>query len=738
MPIDDMFQDGTDKVLDDRVARPLQAPTVRPSFGRSTWNMVASPFKGAGVGLGLESTAMAFDLANTFGQANLLYDDAGAPGALTGAGNAEVPDQLRTDARKNFRTGEAYSSDVGTSFRMTAREFAPDPATANMAEDILYGLGRFGGKAIGYTMMGGPVFGATMTGLDEGMTESDRLKEEGVDLGTRTKVGVASAVASAAATALPVAGKTLKQTAALVVGGGPVAFIAQQAASKAILENAGYDRIADQYDPFDPVGLAVSTLVPAAFGGMALRGRRIAAAKATRALPDIPLVERSTLRHDDERLDNYAVEAATREGVPPVLLLALKNAGERTNHDSGPTKNGVSSAGADGVMQFIPDTWKAYGKGSPKDPINSIDAGAKYLADLLKQYDGNPRAAFAHYNGGGKAGKAVMEGRAPPAKETQKYLERTDTYIAERQGTEAGKAAAQDPEMVAAARVQQVRQAVEAANPFAPDDLRGAQDHLSTLARASDQLAAGERVDVGAMIDSGRIDVARVQSDLIDRIQRSAIEQGVVIVPDFVTNSNRVSMDTATRMHSDLMADARIPEAVRTRLQDASMNGLAKVENKAFIAAVSTARRAGNMAPENVERIHREMLKPTKPAANDAAAPTPAAPAAKQAVSEIPATKAAKTETATASTASKSPETASGEPTGAPKQPAGTNPLAASLDAQTAEIARLSPDLMVQLEGMESPMRLADAMEAVRAEAAKDVQEAPLLQVAAECFLRSS
>ena len=43
-----------------------------------------------------------------------------------------------------------------------------------------------------------------------------------------------------------------------------VGFIAQQAASKAILANAGYDQIAEQYNPFDPGGLAVSTLVPAA------------------------------------------------------------------------------------------------------------------------------------------------------------------------------------------------------------------------------------------------------------------------------------------------------------------------------------------------------------------------------------------------------------------------------------------------------------------------------------------
>ena len=46
--------------------------------------------------------------------------------------------------------------------------------------------------------------------------------------------------------------------------------------------------------------------------------------------------------------------------------------------------------------------------------------------------------------------------------------------------------------------------------------------------------------------------------------------------------------------------------------------------------------------------------------------------------------------------------------------------------------------MMVQLEGMDKPMRLADALEAVKAEAAREIADAPLLQAAAECFLRSA
>ncbi|MFX6949717.1 hypothetical protein ABTH81_21820, partial [Acinetobacter baumannii] len=84
----------------------------------------------------------------------------------------------------------------------------------------------------------------------------------------------------------------------------------QQAATRSILQNAGYDKIAEQYDPFDPVGLAVATLIPAGFGAYASRGLRgarpVAApvdAAASRELVAMGMNERQALRYDDARLD---------------------------------------------------------------------------------------------------------------------------------------------------------------------------------------------------------------------------------------------------------------------------------------------------------------------------------------------------------------------------------------------------------------------------------------------------
>ena len=48
----------------------------------------------------------------------------------------------------------------------------------------------------------------------------------------------------------------------------------QNAATREILKNADYSKLAEQYDPLDPVGLTLSTLLPLGFGALAMRGGR--------------------------------------------------------------------------------------------------------------------------------------------------------------------------------------------------------------------------------------------------------------------------------------------------------------------------------------------------------------------------------------------------------------------------------------------------------------------------------
>jgi soluble lytic murein transglycosylase-like protein len=124
------------------------------------------------------------------------------------------------------------------------------------------------------------------------------------------------------------------------------------------------------------------------------------------------------MRYNDPALNAYANLVEERNGLPKNILNGIKNFGERSNPGA------VSSKGARGVMQFMPETWKQYGKGDPSNSYASIDAGGAYFKDLMKRYDGNVDAAITEYNGGTRQARAVQGGGSPWAAETVNYLSR--------------------------------------------------------------------------------------------------------------------------------------------------------------------------------------------------------------------------------------------------------------------------------------------------------------------------
>lgn len=303
MALDDLYQSGIDAAIQNRAQLQPIAPT--PEQGFSFWGVVTAPFKGVGSG-SVESAAFWSEMAGAFGDVQASYNYSGMMpvGVQT---ESEWRPQDAKEARDRLMSGESFSNPVGDRLRETARWMGPDQQTAGAVEQTLFELSRVMTKAVGYSAVGGIVPGAVATGLDEGVRASDELRREGVDLGTRSKIGALTGVTTAVGVALPVAGTGLKSTAALVAAGGPGLFVAQNYLARDILETANYDKLADRYDPFDPVGLAVSTLLPAAFGGWALRGR----AKAARAGEAGPVAEPwRNQPHNSELVDAARVQRA--------------------------------------------------------------------------------------------------------------------------------------------------------------------------------------------------------------------------------------------------------------------------------------------------------------------------------------------------------------------------------------------------------------------------------------------
>jgi hypothetical protein len=82
----------------------------------------------------------------------------------------------------------------------------------------------------------------------------------------------------------------------------------------------------------------------------------------------------------------------------------------------------ISSAGAQGIAQFMPQTAVEMGLRDPFDPMQAIPASAKFLRKLHNQF-GNLGLAAAAYNAGGGRIEKWLSRRGALPKETRAYVE---------------------------------------------------------------------------------------------------------------------------------------------------------------------------------------------------------------------------------------------------------------------------------------------------------------------------
>ena len=92
----------------------------------------------------------------------------------------------------------------------------------------------------------------------------------------------------------------------------------------------------------------------------------------------------------------------------------------------------VSSKGAQGLMQLIPETARDMNVVNPFDPSENINGGTKYLRLMLDQFNGDLELALAAYNAGENA--VLKYGTIPPYKETRTYVDRVLRYYNTLQG----------------------------------------------------------------------------------------------------------------------------------------------------------------------------------------------------------------------------------------------------------------------------------------------------------------
>lgn len=106
-------------------------------------------------------------------------------------------------------------------------------------------------------------------------------------------------------------------------------------------------------------------------------------------------------------------EAAAQAGLSPSLLAALVWQESRWNAAA------VSPKGAIGLTQLMPATASGLGV-NPRDPAANLLGGARYLRQLLDQFDGDLERALAAYNAGPE--RVRRANGIPQIRETRQYV----------------------------------------------------------------------------------------------------------------------------------------------------------------------------------------------------------------------------------------------------------------------------------------------------------------------------
>ncbi|MGE5645607.1 MAG: lytic transglycosylase domain-containing protein [Acidobacteriota bacterium] len=116
----------------------------------------------------------------------------------------------------------------------------------------------------------------------------------------------------------------------------------------------------------------------------------------------------------EDQIGPIVNEIAKREGLTPDLLRAV------IEKESAYLPCAISTEGAQGLMQLMPETAADLGVANPFDTRENIGGGARFLKQMLDRYGGNLVLALAAYNAGPTRVDAA--GGVPAIPETLGYV----------------------------------------------------------------------------------------------------------------------------------------------------------------------------------------------------------------------------------------------------------------------------------------------------------------------------
>jgi hypothetical protein len=645
---------------------------------------------------------------------------------------------MNSTAEEKAALTSRYDADIAANrsqaaaMRQRAAELAPDPLSAHRSEQVISSLGSGLVRAVGAVSTMGPAAGGVIFGSAEGDNAYAEAREAGIDPKTALKVAGTTGVFSGVTAALPGVGSTIPRTLGLVGVTGPGAYMANEAISRRILQQANYPEQAAMHDPTDPLGLSLSIAIPGVIGGF-----------HARALAKKPSIAEVALSQES---------GGRRLGADGQLLTSAK--------------------GAQGEMQVMPDTQAnpgfgvrpaALGPDGKPTPDEIARVGVDYIAAMQQRYGGDAAKTLAAYNAGPGTLDAAIAAHGDDwlshmPEETQKYVASGVKKLGD--GNVAH--AAQDPDVVDAARVHLAQRAVTEHLPDHPEA-------FAELQRATDAVSRGPVAE--AMPDPARVDLEG-QLRTIEAQRAAALTESSGLAEPGAIRQARQEL----KVHESQAPDTS-DAAVQVRayeIQALSRNGLLKTAQKqaqdeiaqlradheattqrlqSIIEGDARAQRAIQSLAE-LDRQHAEIsdklqslpltsvrpaeLRPTAAAARDALmsrdSVTIKAPKPEPVPQDMFVPRPQQVEP-TGEAGARPKGEAARAPAAAPAGE-GAKPEPPSLEAQRADaVIAENSELKVRLAESGEVMTAGEAMERARSEAQHDLGERDLFRAAVQCAL---
>ncbi len=213
----------------------------------------------------------------------------------------------------------------------------------------------------------------------------------------------------------PVVTQKPKLRKTIVPQSAPIAVETQPAITQLVLTDGTKIEVDSSWKSGDKVGYRLGNMQSFIDSKLVARIEKKIETSAAENLPE-PDYQNFTGTTGHRGLDYLITSNAARHGVDPRLIYLVMQTESGFNHRA------VSRVGARGLMQLMPGTARLLGVRNIDDPSENVEAGTRYLKNLLTRF-GDVNLALAAYNAG--EGAVIKYGnRVPPYRETINYVQR--------------------------------------------------------------------------------------------------------------------------------------------------------------------------------------------------------------------------------------------------------------------------------------------------------------------------